>query len=105
MKPYRLTKIVIPGWEKVNQRAYLVVDRDTGEALGRVHDQTLWNLYDPNGEDWVTVHSDEELDGKHYSTREAAADRLWRTPAPVTPGTDFPAINLKHAQNYSYAAN
>lgn len=99
---YRFTKIVIPGWEKSDQRAYLVVDRETGEPLGQVHDQRLWNMYDPHGEDWVTIHSNNEITRSYYSTRKKAAQRLWRAREPVEVSADFPPINLRYAKNFDH---
>jgi hypothetical protein len=100
-KPYRTTKIVMPGWEKVNQRAYLVVDRETGEALGRVADMRLWNIYDPHGDHWTIAHSDKILHNNKYGTRKRAVQQLWRKHKPVKPGLEFPEANLEHAANYS----
>lgn len=102
MKPYVFKKIVIPGWEKVGQRAYLVLDRETQEPLGRVHDQRLWNLYDPEGDNWVTAHSNPELDGNYHSTRASAADELYKARARVEAGREFPSVNLEHAQNFNW---
>lgn len=83
-KPYKLSKVVLPGWEACNQRGYLVVDRETDLPLGFVHDQRLWNLYDDFGEDWQATHSDDEIcsDPKrklvgYYSSRRDAARSLF----------------------------
>jgi hypothetical protein len=101
-KPYRTTKIVIPGWQETEQRAYLVVDRETGEPLGRVGDMRLWNLYDPHGDHWAIAHSDEDLHDSKYGTMNAAVKRLWWEHKPVEPGREFPPINLEYAQNFDY---
>ena len=102
-KSYRTTKIVIPGWEKCNQRAYLVVDRESGEPLGRVHDSRLWNIYNPEGEHWTIAHSGEDLHGNRYETRRQAVQKLWRAHKVVEIGPEkMPSLNLEHAQNFDY---
>lgn len=104
VKPYRVTKIVIPGWEANDQRAYLVVDRKTGQPLGRVADLRLWNVYDPNDEHWSIAHSDSELSGTSYSTMKGAVRKIWIEHKVIEAGPDFPPLNLKYAQNFEYGS-
>lgn len=101
-KPYRTTKIVIPGWEETNQRAYLVIDRETDEVLGRVSDARLWNIYNPAGAHWKIAHSDKDIHNCCYETMSEAVQRLWREHKPVEPGREFSEINLEYAQNYNH---